>query len=460
LVGNVLGGSRIEVKARCKVESARNEFVDGSLVVWGEATVSSVDDSFRGQTPAAVGVFGDAVLTMTKLTMEEIRGCGIVVYEDSKLTLEDSTINQCEKTGVMAHSGGKIILRNVNILNCGEVGLIATDTKETSLVEVTLDGNGRSGAELCRARQCKIEESKFVRNLRCGIILVNTVATIEGGEFTNNSYSGLHAGEATVKLSKAVFTANEKCGIYAVNHSTVKISETPFASNQIAAISAEGGCTIEVTNCDFEENDVGITGEGAVALRDCKFKNHKEAAILASGRVTCEKCEWSGETSVAVSAVAGTQFSAIQSTFSNNNVHIEAAGGGSVTIQSSQFTNSQGSSGVHIGKATAKFEDCRFVHDKAVAIFSEGNVIIDGSTVSGAGRAGVVFDGAAGGKISNSTIEGNGECGCQCFGGAPQIVDSEIKAHARFGIYVFKGGRALASGLIFDQNQVANVWRE
>jgi nitrous oxidase accessory protein NosD len=459
-VGNILSGSRVEVKDRSKLTLTRNEFIDGSLVAWGESEVSSNDDSFKGETPAAVGVFGDAVLTMSKLTMEDIEGCGVVIYEDSKLILEEGTISACGITGVMAHSGAKIVLRNVEILDCGEVGLIATDTKETVLQNVTLDRSGRSGAELCRARQCKITESKFNGNGRCGIIIVSTAATIEGGEFTNNQFSGIHAGEATVDISNSVITTNHKTGIYATKGTTVNVADTPFSSNEIAAISVDSGCTVEVTNSDFEENEIGIIGEGTVTLRQCKFKRHTEAAILATGQVNCDKCEWSEEAKVAVSVVSGTQFNAVRSTFANNNAHIEASGGGSVMVQSSEFTASQGNAGVHINAANATFSGCKFTDDKAVAVFSEGNTTIDRSTISGAGRAGIVFDGKAQGKVSNSTISGNGEVGCQCFAGTPHIINSEIKEHARFGIYIFKGARVVASGLTFDENKVANIWRE
>jgi hypothetical protein len=460
VVGNVLAGSRVEAAERARVHLLNNEFVDGSLVAWGDAEVTSADDSFTGRTPAAVGVFGDAVLTMSKLKVEEIDGCGVVAYEDAKLAVDGATISQCGKTGVIAHSGAKLTLKNVEVLNCLETGLIATDTRETTLIEITLDGNGRSGAEICRARQCKITNSKFNRNERCGLMLVRTNSTIEDGEFTNNGYAGLHVSEATVTVAKAVFTANAKGAIYARDKATVSVTESPFSSNQCAAIATESGASVEITNCEFEENDVGIRGEGTVALNQCKFTNHAEAAIVVNSRVTCQNCRWLGENKLAVSVLSGGQFSVVDSAFEENASHIEADAGGNLTVRGTKFVASQGSSGVHIRNSTATFRACEFLQDKAVAIFSEGNTVLENSKVSGAGRVGIVFDGKATGKISQTTIEENGECGLQCIGGCPQIVDSQIKNHTRFGIYVFKSGRAMASCIAFEANQVANIWRE
>jgi nitrous oxidase accessory protein NosD len=460
IVGNILAGSRVEVTDRATAHLKNNEFMDGSLVVWGYAETTSTDDSFTGKTPAAIGVFGDAVLAMSKLKIEMVDGSGVVVYEDAKLLIDDAVINQCGKSGVIGHSGAKLTLRNVEIINCFETGLIATDMREVTLFELTLDANECSGAEICRARQCKITNSRFNRNGRCGLILVRTNATVIGGEFTNNGYAGIHASGGTVEIAKGMFTANAKGGLHALNNTGVRIAESPFSSNQIVGVVAESGASVELSNCEFEENDVGVSGAGTVELSHCHFTNHNEAAVVADGKVTCKKCHWSGESKLAVSVVRRGTFSAVDCAFQKNAAHIEADGGGHLTVRSTTFLASQGTSGVHIRDSNATFRACEFLQDKAVAIFSEGNTVLENSKVSGAGRIGIVFNGNATGKISQTIIEKNGECGCQCIGGCPEIVDSQIKNHTRFGIYIFKSGSAKGSRNVFEANVVANICRE
>jgi hypothetical protein len=95
-----------------------------------------------------------------------------------------------------------------------------------------------------------------------------------------------------------------------------------------------------------------------------------------------------------------------------------------------------------------------------VAIFSEGETNVTKSKITGAGRIGLVFGGKSTGKIFDSTIERNGEVGCQCIGGTPELNQNIIHDHSRFGLFVIAPGAPIVESNTFERNTVANVWRQ
>jgi hypothetical protein len=99
--------------------------------------------------------------------------------------------------------------------------------------------------------------------------------------------------------------------------------------------------------------------------------------------------------------------------------------------------------GRYIADGSGTFVKCTFNGDKEIAIFSEG---VTGSAVSESGCIGLVFDGNTSGRMSDTTIEKNGECVCQCIHGKPELVNNEIKSHSRFGVFIFRPSLPVVEG--------------
>jgi hypothetical protein len=360
----------------------------------------------------------------------------------------------------MAHSGAALKVADLTVSECDEAAIVASETRATEFTRVVLEQNHHSGVELSGVSNAVLTGVRFLGNQKVGLVLAKSTATVEGGEFVGNGFSGIHAVESTVAVNGVQFTENKRGGVYAAVKSTITLTKLEFARNLWSAVFADATSSGRAEDCSFEANAIGLNSAGVFAVTRATFTGHTETGVRSAGAVECSECAWREEPKVAVVAVTGSKFKAVNATFESNLAHIEASGGGAVTIEKSTFKGSRGESGVHIGDGIGTFVECRFLEDTAVAIFSEGETNIAKSTVTGAGRIGLVFDGKASGRITESVIERNGECGCQCINGSPCLVGNTIKEHTRFGLFVFKPGTPVVEENLFEGNTVANVWRE
>jgi nitrous oxidase accessory protein NosD len=460
LIADHITGCCVDSRDHSRVTLVGNEFLQASLFVWGSSTATSTGDRFRESENAAIAVSGSASLTLTNVDVKDIPGCGVLAYGESTVDITGGTVTQCRRSGVMAHSGAALTVADLAVSECDEAGILASETRAAQFTRVVLERNVRSGAELANVSAAVFSESRFLANQKVGLVLMKSTAAVDGGEFSGNGFSGIHAVESTVAVTGVQFTENKRGGVYAAAKSSVKLTKLPFARNLWSAVFVDAPTNGKADDCSFEANAIGVNSAGQFVVTRATFTGHTEAGVRSAGVVECVSCSWTEEPKVAIAAVAGSKLKAVEGVFENNFAHIEASGGGGVIVEKSTFKGSRGESGVHIGDGVGTFVECMFEQDQAVAIFSEGETNLDQSTVTGAGRIGLVFDGKASGKISQSTIERNGECGCQCINGSPWLVDNTIKEHTRFGLFVFRPGTPVVEGNLFEGNTVANVWRE
>jgi hypothetical protein len=360
----------------------------------------------------------------------------------------------------MAHSGAALTVTGLAVTECDEAGIVASDARAAVFNGVAVERNRRSGVELSGVSGAVFTDARFLANQKVGLVLAKSSATVNGGEFAGNLFSGIHAVESTVVISNVAITDNRRGGVYAAAKSAVTLIKAAFSRNLWSGVFADASSNGRAEDCSFEGNAIGLNSAGKFVVARGVFTGNTEAGVRSAGAIECTASEWKEEPKVAVLAVAGSNFKAVDAKFESNLAHIEASGGGAVTVEKGTFRGSRGESGVHIGDGVGTFVECTFVEDKEVAIFSEGEINVAQSTVTGAGRIGLVFDGKASGKIAESIIEKNGECGCQCMNGSPALVANTIKEHTRFGLFVFRPGTPVVEGNLFEGNTVANVWRE
>lgn len=252
---NTIAGSCIDTIDNAKVEAAGNDFRDGSFILSGTSRVVSDSDTFKGQTPAAIGVSGDADLTLKNLVMEGISGSGVVCYEESKVTIEHAQILNCEKSGVMVHSSGRIVATDLVVVGCGDAGLILQDTKETNFRGLKLIGNKKLGGEVSRAWQCSFVNVQAKGNEMCGLIFTETQTELHGCEFIDNRFAGLHVGKGSkVKLDDGEFVGNQRGGLLVLEKSSIRISKASFNRNDWSAVSFDADSSVTLDDCHFEGN--------------------------------------------------------------------------------------------------------------------------------------------------------------------------------------------------------------
>jgi hypothetical protein len=298
---NTIAGSCINVCDSAKVATAGNNFQDGSFIICGTSQVVSDRNTFKGQTPAAIGVSGDADMTLKNLVMEDISGSGVVCYEESKATIEHARISNCEKSGVMVHSCGRIVATDLVVIGCGDVGLVLQDTKETSFKGLKLFDNKKLGGEVSRAGQCSFVDVQAKGNENCGLIFIETQAELCACGFNNNQFAGLHVGKGSkVTLDEAEFVENQRGGLLILEKSSIRITKALFTSNDWSAVSCDADSSPTLDDCQFEGTRIGIAGAGNVQIKNGRFSGRTEAAVVA-GQFDGEQLSFTGEARLALS---------------------------------------------------------------------------------------------------------------------------------------------------------------
>jgi hypothetical protein len=456
-----MASAGIDAREDSVVELQANKFVDGELIVWNKSQVSSRGDSFKGQTPTAISVLGDAKLHLTGARIEDVSDYGIVAQNQCEVSIADVHISGSGKTGVMAFDGPSLSIASGDIIGAKDYGILARDATTVSLTDITIADCGGSGVEISGGSST-VQHVVFRSNKRCGLVVIESKATVVAPTFEANAYSGLHLEKADVKVKGGSFVKNAKGAIYLSNASTLELlGGATFTGNRWAAVYVEPGCAFTGADAKFLKNQVGVAISGKGTLTNATFEENEATALQAAGpgaTVEITDSKFSKEKQ-AVVAADGADLSLAGCLFSLNTLHLLSANGATVIDDAGEYTGAEGDYGVHVVEGTATFGRSKFANSKAVAVFTQGRLNMDRAVVEHSGRFGVVCSGRASGLIQGSTFTKNGIAGFQIVGGAPEIKDCTISGNSKYAIFIADVARPLIRANTFADNGFQNVWR-
>jgi hypothetical protein len=455
---NNISHAVIDSRDEAQLTLSENKFDGASLVVWGRGAAVSDSDAFAGTAKASIAVSGHGTLTLSDVSIVGVDGSGVVAYEDATVTIEAGKIETCGRSAIVGHSGASIIARSTTLSGSRRTSIVLDGTKTVSFSAITIADSAASGAEVANTRDCHFTDCVICDCAACGLAFIRAQADIIKCQFTGNKFAGLHGGDQSeLSVNESRFRGNVRGGMLVTERASVKVANSSFTENKRAAVAVAGTATAVVDGSQFESNEVGVTNVGEVILSASSFKKHNTAGVVAGGKFTLSETTFEEE-AIGVAAVSGANLTGTAVAFQSNRRHVEVTGG-VIRFQQSTFTGSVGEAGVHVKGGSATFDECTFQDDKEVTIFSEGETNVTNSTVTNAGRIGVVFNKGASGTMTNSKFLKNGDCAFQCLGGEPTINENTISEHKRFGVFVFPPAAPVIEGNKFEENITANIWR-
>jgi hypothetical protein len=460
---NSIAGAIIDARDDSVVDSIQNRFTDGSIFVWGKAVVSSTGDSYEGTMNAAL-IVSAGKLKADRATIQNASACGAVAFDAATLEISNSTIAGVGKSGVMVYGGASVALSQTTISESGEFGVITHEAATCQFSELTLSRNHKSGAEISRS-EATFTRVHFTENDNCGAAIIASKVTIVESEFLGNKWSGLHLAardgtKSEVTLANPTVQQNERGGVFVATQCSLTVSAGVFQANQWAGVYVERGSSFQLADApQFAENQIGLVLDGEGTVASGTFTKHTDAALSVSGRVTVSKGKFTSENQAIVVAQGG-DLTVDESEFEANTLNLVVREGGAVTVSGGTFVKATGDAGIHVCAGKATFSGVTFEDDKKVSVYSEGELNVTDSRFTGSGEFAVVFNGQATGEITGSKFVTTGLCALQCHQGTPKILQNEIKGHKKFGISIVGDAAPVIEANDFEQNGLANIWRQ
>lgn len=460
LYKNVLKGCAIDLRGTTKTKLDSNHYYAGSLIASNETTVESENDSFEGETPAAIGVHDSAQMTIKNTKMTNVSGIGIVTYDSSKITSTSLTINGTGQQGIICHSGGELELQDSTIQQTSDDALLVQDGN-INAKNLTIQRSKTNGISISDSSNCVFSNCTISDNARCGFIISHTTLTIENINFTGNGFSAIHSIGSKFKISNCTFTRNMKGGVISADNSKLIVEKSQLTNNGWAALLVENGSKIKATNSTLSNNNVGVVNMGKATLQNCKINTHNSIALQSLGKLKVKDTTLTDNGTAIIASSQSARTYVLNSTFTSNILNVEVSNGALLEMNDSQISQTKGESALNItDQASATIRNSTISDSKSVAVFANGRIDMEGSKVSNPGKIALLCSDNSTGSVKNNSFLGTGQCGIQLVGGNCSILANTIQNFSQFGIYIKPTSRASVEGNSISNNGLANIWKE
>ncbi|KAK8889932.1 protein ubiquitination [Tritrichomonas musculus] len=460
LYRNNLKGCAIDLRGDTKTKLYSNKYTAGSLIASNQTTVESEDETFEGETPAAIGVHDAAQIVLKNTKMNDLSGIGIITYDSSKITATSLTIIGAGQQGIICHSGGELELQTATIQQTVEDGILIQDGNVTAK-NLTIQKSKTNGFSISDSSNCSLTNCSFIDNAHCGLIVNHTTLSIDNIIVTGNGYSGVHSIGSRFKISNSTISNNRKGGVISAENSKLIVEKSQLENNGWAGLLTENGSKIKATSTSLLTNNVGVVNMGKVTLVNCKVFSHSTIALQSLGKLKVKESNLASNGSAIVAGTTSARVIVSNSTFTGNALNIEVTNGASLEMTESKLNQTSGSSALNItGQATASIKNSNITDSKNVGLFVDGRIDLEDSTIANSGKIALLCAEKSTGSIKNNTFNGNGQCGIQLGGGSCNIQSNSIQNFTQFGIYIKPESKASVENNTISNNRLANIWKE
>ena len=452
-------GCCIDLRGNSTSKLQGNSYQGGSFLASNNATAELENESFVGDTPAAIGVHESAQATLSNVKLSDLTGIGFVIYESGKCYVNKGSISNVKLQGVVCHSGGEFEFTDVEIRNVDEDVILVQDGV-LSLTNTSIRDAKKNALSIVDATSCKIKNSNITNNKLCGILALRSTIDIENSTFANNGFSAIHSVESTIQIDKSTINQNQKGGITAIQNSKVKLDECKITNNQWAGFMSQDTSKIKATKSTLTGNQLGATCHGKITLDKCEITQHRENALQSFGKLKLKECVVDGN-GLAV-ATAGSGKAVIKSsTFNNNNICVEITQDSTVDCEDSTFKGTTGNYALGVtGHGFVSCKKCTVSSSRRDAFYVDGKIELENSTIERTSRIGLLASENSSGNVKNNKFDGIGECGVHIGGGKTVVQSNTISNFAQFGVYIKPNSQAYVEENQYSSNRLANIWKE
>ncbi|OHT05885.1 hypothetical protein TRFO_26244 [Tritrichomonas foetus] len=459
LYGNIIRGCCVDLRGSCNVTLRQNNYEGGSFLASNSTTANSLEETFTGDTPAAIGVHDTSHLTIEGAKITNLTGIGLVCYEMSKVNAKRLTFDNIALQGIICHSGGDLELLNANIQNVKEDAIMIQDCT-LSLQDSFVRNCKKNGISANDVNNCHVSGCKFENNNQCAIIASRSTLDIENVNISNSGYSAIHSIGSTIKLNKVIVGQNKKGGVVSTQNSKVVAENCTFTANNWAALLCEENSKIKAIKSTLSNNQLASNCAGKVTLVNCEVSSHRDTAVQASGKLKVKETTFSNNGSGLIAGASAT-VKITGSTFQSNRLCIEVTNNANLECSNSKFVGSTGESAVNVtGGGFASYKECQFSQSRNVAVYVDGQIELENSTIEKTGKIALLCTENSKGSVRNNKLIGDGQCGVQIGGGTAVIQSNEIQNFSQFGVYIKPNSRASVENNDYSNNKLANIWKE
>ena len=438
----------------------------GTLYVYEQATVDSIDDKFTSTGPIAIGVLGNSSVMMRQAVIEDISGRGALVTDDATLSITDSRFERTDQTSVTCTNGGAIVLSQSYVLNSGELGLLISECHSAQIVKTHIDSCALSGAEINNVPTgLTIDECNFTRCRQCGIVVISSTFEISVSNALQNCFSGFEARSSSIGLHRCRSEDNSAGGICAREASKLVVDTCIIQNNGQVGLSLESKSTMKVSNSTVSTNTrlgIAVESESFLTLKSSIVSDHACVALQVEGkdsRAFVDKCNFT-KNDTAILGVLYGRIGAKNVTFEENNLQLELRDNSKIKANSCKFTLSRDRAALNIlANCQATFDDCEISKNAGVGIACEGEIIMTTCQIF-KNRMGVFCYGQCTGNISQSHIYENAKCGIYVQEGTLKINLNLIETHEAYGISISDKAQPVVESNEFKQNGIMDINRE
>ena len=460
LYQNNLKGCSIDLRGTTKTKLHSNQYYAGSLIASNETTVESENDTFEGETPAAIGVHDSAQMTLKNTKMTNISGIGIVTYDSCKLTSNSLNINGTGQQGIICHSGGELDLQNATIQQTTEDSILIQDGN-INAKNLSVQRSKSNGISISESSNCALTNCIISDNAHCGLIANHTTLTIESINFTDNGYSAIHSVGSKFKVSNCTISRNKKGGIISADNSKLIVEKCQLDHNGWAALLTENGSKIKATNITLSNNNVAVVNMGKATLQNCKINGQSGIGLQTLGKLKVKESNLNDNGTAIIASSQTGRAIVSNSTFVSNVLNIEVTNGALLEMTDTQISQSKGESAINITEqASATIRNSTVSDSRTVGLFVNGRIDMEGTKVTNPGKIALLCSENSTGSVKNNVFTGVGQCGIQIVGGNCSILSNSIQNFNQFGIYIKPTSRASVEENTISNNKLANIWKE
>lgn len=455
----------VEIQGMSQVTSESNEYGSSkgecSLALYEGAKMSSTKDSFTGSSKAFFAAFGNSTFEIQEATFSDITGNAVVVYNDSTGKIRNSTFKEISETAIMCYSHASVFVNDSVIQSTAKNAAYFKDCEKSGFTNVTFTDNKLNCVILQNMESgCSFEKCSFRSNKAYSILAISSVVTVAGTTFTGNSI-GIDGRNSRISIVDSKSTNNGI--VYSLADCQTIINNNEISQNANCVIITGGACDIQNTKI-VQNSGYGIfaTSSAQSNCNNLTVDNNNPIAVVVKGAgTTCSFTDSTfngNETCFSVSEESTCTTTKCKITNGNLHVDVDGANFGG---QGDEFIGAGAQTAIHVHDgSTATLEKCTIRDCQETGIVSSANLILTHSQLFNCKKVGAFITDDATGRIQESVIQSNGDCGIYFSSGSCGCLFNRITGHKISGIKIGANATPEVRGNEISNNGSTNIDRE
>ena len=307
---------------------------------------------------------------------------------------------------------------------------------------VVLRDNAAAGLLATGAAAPVVTASVIERNGTCGVCATaEAMVDIDGTTFDANQIAVQARDDAGVAVTGSMISASTAVGISIDGAATATVSATTIEDSEASAVQLTGTSTPVVTANTFRRNVVGVlvTDSSTATIDENTFEDH-DVAIQSGGEavVTLRDNAITGAELAGISIGETSQADIAATTVSEvPGVGMEITGSAVATVAGTTITGN-GAAGLSVTDQARASGGTSTIDGRQVGIQVGGTaaVDLDADVITASAVAGVLFTGAASGRLHGTDVGASTTAGILVGGTAAPTIDAVTVHDGAAGLVV------------------------